>query len=141
MDWFASGLPCEGKSLGRPRAGDLARRDVPTCAPAERVGEVADRVRASGWDLCVVVDGERVVLGLLAGEALGSAGLAEQAMREAPTTLRPHVALDEAWNGLERRDGGALVITTSSGRLIGVLRRADLERQVTEASHAEATTR
>lgn len=94
MDWFASGLPREGKLAARVRVGDIARRDAPTCEPGERVVDVTRRVRAAGWDLCVVVDAERVVLGVLHAEALGVDALAEQAMREGPRTLRPDVPVD-----------------------------------------------
>ena len=31
VDWFAAGLPREGRLAHVPRVGDLARRDVPTC--------------------------------------------------------------------------------------------------------------
>jgi hypothetical protein len=64
-DWFASGLPREGRLASLPIIGDAARRDVPTCAPAERVESAWDRVRAAGWDACVVVNKDRIVLGLL----------------------------------------------------------------------------
>src|SRR5260370_26523396 len=64
-DWFAAGLPREGKEAHTPRVADVARRDAPTCRIDERVGAVRDRVRAGGWDVCVVVDEHRVVLGLV----------------------------------------------------------------------------
>jgi CBS domain-containing protein len=139
MDWFASGWPREGKAAGGRRAADLARRDVPTCSPAERVTEVAARVRAAGWDLCVVVDAERVVVGTLDGEALAADTFVEWAMREGPTTLRPHVAAEEASERFQRRDPKTLVITDSSGRLIGVLRRTDVAPPVGAAGQVVAT--
>jgi hypothetical protein len=39
-DWFANGLPREGRLAFAPIIGEAARRDVPTCAPAENVGAV-----------------------------------------------------------------------------------------------------
>ena len=48
IDWFANGLPREGEAAGVPWAGDLARDDAPTCASAERLGDVRERVLASG---------------------------------------------------------------------------------------------
>ena len=69
-DWFASGLPREGRDATIPRVGDLARHDVPTCWLGERVEEVEKRVRAAGGDTCVVVNDDRIVLGLLRGAAL-----------------------------------------------------------------------
>ena len=69
-DWFAIGLPREGRLASVPTIGEVARRDVPTCAPAEKVGAVRERVQKAGWDRCVVVNKERVVLGLLRERAL-----------------------------------------------------------------------
>jgi hypothetical protein len=54
-DWLANGMPIEGKRANVSRAGDIARRDVPTCQLGERVGDVRRRVRAAGWDSCLVV--------------------------------------------------------------------------------------
>ncbi len=132
MDWFASGLPREGTMAGHPRAGDAARRDVPTCQWRERLGDVARRVRAAGWDLCVVVDEEAVVLGLLEAAALDGdpTTVAEDAMRPGPTTFRPHLALEEVTEPLKRKEH--VLITTSNGRLVGMLLRADAERHIGE---------
>jgi CBS domain-containing protein len=141
MDWFASGLRREGKLATRARVGDIARRDAPTCEPGERVAEVARRARGAGWDLCVVVDAERVVLGLLDAEVPDSDALVEQAMREAPSTLRPHVAIEDALDRLKRRDADSILITTTSGRLVGVLRRSDAEQRAGKARLAEAAAR
>ena len=44
VDWFAAGLPREGKLAALPRIGDAADRDVPTCGPRENVGEVRGRL-------------------------------------------------------------------------------------------------
>ena len=49
-DWFASGLPKEGRLASLPTISDAARRDVPTCAPAEKVENAWNRVQAVGWD-------------------------------------------------------------------------------------------
>jgi hypothetical protein len=48
IDWFANGRPREGTSSETPWAGDLVRDDVPTCAPTDRVGDLRERVVASG---------------------------------------------------------------------------------------------
>src|SRR5258708_15375795 len=64
-DWMAAGLPTEGTNAEHPRAGDVARKDVPTCGLKEKLGDVKARVRAQGWDAVVVVNDQRVVFGLL----------------------------------------------------------------------------
>jgi hypothetical protein len=66
-DWFAFGLPSEGRDANTPRVGQIACRDVPTCTLRERVGEIRDRVEAAGWDECLVVNDQTVVLGRLRG--------------------------------------------------------------------------
>src|SRR5262249_20913747 len=70
VDWFANGLPREGKQAGVPHAGDLARTDTPTCHLIDRVGAIYDRVQASGWDMCGVVNGRREPLGALSFDAM-----------------------------------------------------------------------
>src|SRR5947209_3996751 len=91
MDWFASGLPREGKLTAFPVVGDAVRVDVPTCRAEECVGDAAQRARAAGWDMCAVVNERRVVLGVLGKKALagGAARPAAEAMEPGPTTFRP----------------------------------------------------
>jgi CBS domain-containing protein len=127
LDWLAAGLPTEGAAARRPRAGNLARPEVPTCRMDERLGEVRDRVRAAGWDACVVVNQERVVLGLLRAKELDAdPGLRiEQAMRPGPSTFRPHVPIAEMAEFMTEHELQSSPITTSDGRLVGLLRRTD----------------
>jgi Mg/Co/Ni transporter MgtE len=130
LDWLAAGLPVEGTNAGRPRAGDLARRDVPTCGLDERLGAVTPRVRAAGFEACVVVNAERVVLGLLRDEELAADPdlRVEQAMRPGPSTFRPHVPIGEIAEFMAEHDTPNSPITTSDGRLVGLLLRADAVR-------------
>src|SRR2546422_11206238 len=82
LDWMAAGLPTEGENATRPRAGTVARKDVPVCSVTDRVGDVRDRARAARWDAAVAVDPNGNVLGLLrAGEpAQGQGKLSAQAL-------------------------------------------------------------
>jgi CBS domain-containing protein len=135
-DWFASGLPKEGKLASVPTIGDAARRDVPTCAPAEKVENARDRVRAAGWDTCVVVNKERVVLGLLREKELSSDSetAVEEVMRSGPTTSRPDVSLGKMAERMRERGARTVLVTTSDGRLVGLLCRDDAERLAGERS-------
>jgi Mg/Co/Ni transporter MgtE len=143
---LAAGLPTEGRNVDRPRAGDVARRDVPTCRLDESIGEVRERVRAAGWDACVVVNDERVVLGLLRAEELqrGQDEPVEQVMRPGPSTFRPHVPIEEMAQFMVHHDLPSSPVTTSDGRLVGLLRREDAARAalehpgVEQASHEAA---
>jgi hypothetical protein len=48
LDWLAAGLPTEGTNAERPRAGDVARGDVPTCELHEPIVEVASASKTPG---------------------------------------------------------------------------------------------
>src|SRR5205814_7486226 len=106
------------------RAADVAGWDVPTCGPDDAVGEVWRRVRAEGWEVCVVVDEDRVVLGVLrdGGRGIDPAAPAAQAMDPSPVTFRPNVAAGETPDYLRKSQSSDAVVTTSDGVLIGVLR-------------------
>jgi CBS domain-containing protein len=122
-----------GRNASRPRAGDVARREVPTCRLDESIGEVRERVRAAGWNACVVVNDERVVLGLLRAEELrrGDEPI-ERVMRPGPSTFRPHVPIEELAHHMIHHDLPASPVTTSDGRLVGLLRREDAARVALE---------
>jgi len=133
---MAAGLPTEGTNAQRPRAADVARKDAPTCGLKERLGDVRDRVRAQGWDSAVVVNEERVVLGLLRTKELDKdpVQLIEQAMRPGPSTFRPYVAIDEIAHFMVEHKLENAPITTSDGRLVGLLLQRDAVSPPPEAS-------
>lgn len=130
-DWLANGLPVEGAEARAPGVGDLADMDVPTCKRSERVGEVRARVRKKGWDLCVVINDQLVVLGLLSANDLEKADQgwsAEEAMERDPKTYRLDDSMEEAaaWMRSNARDSA--LVTTTDGKLFGLLRLADIEQ-------------
>jgi|SRR5215208_7364169 len=89
-DWFAAGLPMEGTRANTPTIGDAARRDVPTYSPQVKIGAARERVREAGWDRCVVVGKERVVLGLREQELdADPEATAEEAIGTAPPRFGP----------------------------------------------------
>ena len=128
LDWMAAGLPTEGTNAKRPRAGDLARKDTPTCKVEERLSEVRDRVQALGWDAVVVVNDERVVFGLLRAKEMALDGdqLIAQAMRPGPSTFRPYVLAEEMAHSMVEHKLESSPITTSDGRLVGLLLQKDV---------------
>lgn len=103
---------------------------MPTCRLDEPIGEVAERVAAAGWNACVVVSEERVVLGLLRADELAERGdrPVEQAMRPGPSTFRPHVPIGEMAHYMADHDLPSAPVTTSDGRLVGLLRVEDAAR-------------
>ncbi len=134
LDWMAAGLPTEGENSLHPRAGDAARKDVPTCSLSERLGDVAERVRAAGFDAALAVDAHRVVLGLLRSKELAKDPnlTIEQAMRPGPGTFRPYVSLHEMAHVMEEHHLENAPITTSDGKLVGLLYREDAVRLETK---------
>ena len=131
-DWTANGLPTEGKLAQAPRAGDVARRDVPTCRLTERLGEVKERVMAAGEKVCIVTTDEGVVLGRLRDAAFQADPQAsvDSVMESGPTTIRPDVPLREFTEHMRARRVGSILVTTSTGRLIGILYREDAEERL-----------
>jgi predicted transcriptional regulator len=125
---MAAGLPTEGTNAKLPRAGSTARKDVPTCGLEERLADVRERVKAQGWDAVVVVNPERVVLGLLRSAELAKDAnlLIERAMRPGPSTFRPYVSLHEMAHFMIEHKLENAPITTSDGRLVGLLVQKDV---------------
>ncbi len=144
-DWAAAGLPLEGREATSTRAGDVARRDVPTCGLHERIGEVRDRTRAVGWDVCVVINDAHVVLGLLRAGQLDAQGdgPVEDVMRPGPSTFRPNVDIREMAHFMAEHDLASAPVTTPEGRLVGMLMREDAEHAAhgAEASVSEGGDR
>jgi Mg/Co/Ni transporter MgtE len=136
VDWLAAGFPSEGTNPEQPSAREVARTDVPTCRLDEEVGDVVARVRDSGWDACVVVNEQRVVFGLLRERELNRAteqdGRVERFMRPGPSTFRPNVPIEEMAAYMTEHDLVSSPITSSDGRLIGLLRRDDAVRVALE---------
>ena len=128
---MAAGLATEGSNATSPRAGTADRKDVPTATLAERVGEVSARARRAGWDAAVVIDEDRVVLGLLRAKELDGDPDAtmEAAMRPGPSTFRPYVPIKEMADYMTRKDLVSAPVTTSDGRLVGLLLRSDAVEQ------------
>ena len=136
-DWAVHGLPLEGRTAGRRRVIDVARKDIPTCGPRERLGDVRGRVRAAGHDVCIVVNERGIVLGRLRRDCWEREAEAptEDCMELGPPTERPDKFLTEVIERL--RKVGSLLVTwygrdEDGGRLIGVLHRADVERVLDE---------
>jgi predicted transcriptional regulator len=128
QDWKGAGLPIEGTNTQRPRLIDVVRRDVPTCSLGERLGDVRNRALAAGWDACVVVSQERVVLGLLRSKELQADPdlPVERVMRPGPSTYRPFVSVEEMRGIMTERNMESSPVTTSNGKLVGLVRRQDV---------------
>ena len=133
-DWFAAGLPREGRLANVPRVGDIARRDDVTCQLTERLGDVADKIQAAGKSTCIVVTDGNVVLGRVRHNALDGDpnALVEEMMESGPTTFRTDAMLASVMGRMVARSVESVLVTTSDGRLVGTLYRSDAERRLAE---------
>lgn len=130
VDWIAHGLPVEGEWDQGATAGALARDDVATCRRDETAATVRERIEASPYGFALVLAEERgIVLGRVRRSGLGADpnATAETLLEPGLSTVRAHIEAAELGRRLRERDLATAVVTTPGGRLIGVVRREDLE--------------
>jgi CBS domain-containing protein len=129
-DWGSAGLALEGDDPSAQRAGAHVRADVPTCRIGDGLAAVCAEVERAGWDQCFVVDEAGVVLGRLGRSALRRRDdvPVEEAMSEGPSTVRPSARLESVVERMRRQSLSNIPVTTSDGRLVGLLLREDAER-------------
>lgn len=127
QDWLAHELPVEGKISETHTIGNLAERNPPTCSLTDSADAVRRRLRKEELKACVVVNDARVVLGLLPADSPETGDQTVEAVMEpGPSTFRPHTPADEAAEYFKRNKLDIITVTTSDGRLVGVLKAEDL---------------
>jgi CBS domain-containing protein len=126
---MAHGLPLEGSAADEPSAASFLRDDVATCALDDSGVEVGRRIEQSPYGFALVL-ADGVVIGRVRRSLLAEAprdATAGLVMDIGPTTTRPHRKPEEVAARLRAADAGVAIITTPEGRLLGVVRAADLE--------------
>jgi CBS-domain-containing membrane protein len=129
-DWSAYGLPTEGTSVTPNRAGNLARREVPTCSLNDRAEAIRQQLRKNGAKVLAVLNEQRVLLGEISAEQVesGADASAEELMTSGPTTLRPNVKFPSLCGFFKAHKAETVWVTTNDGELLGLLHREDVER-------------
>ena len=127
-----------GEFAAIPKAGDVIRRDVPTCRLTDRVGGVYERCQALGWKVCLVVNEQKIVLGRLRREAWEADPdtPVEEVMENGPTTFRPDNFLEPLTKRMQEKKVGSVIITNSDGVLLGLLYRKDAEERLSQQKPA-----
>ena len=123
-DWISAGWETLRAPDSPRQARDVLIREVATCAPETPVADLAETVEAAGSVL--VVNAEGVVLGRIRQRQLADAApgaVAEEAMRPGPVTARPLEPLDGLLQRMEKANVTEMVVTSSEGVLLGVVRR------------------
>jgi rhodanese-related sulfurtransferase len=125
--WLADGLPSEGLVDDARRAIARVHRDVPTVPSDATLSDVAKVI--DEWELAVVLDADHVVLGVVRAEAAETAPElpVTTAMQPAPPTVRPSIPLRDLVSTMDKNGEAHLLVTTLSGRLIGLVRRDELD--------------
>jgi CBS domain-containing protein len=131
---MARGLPLEGEKAGDPRAIDLAKTDVITCALQDTVGSVRERVAQSPYGFAFVLGTGGVLLGRLRKAALEGDpdATAGDVMEPGPSTTRPDIAPEKLLAKLVEADLTTAVLSDPEGRLMGIVLRRDLEGEVSQ---------
>jgi len=133
-DWGAYGLPVEGTVTSVSTIQQIARKDVPTCRLDEPIARV--RARLGAWTTCFVLTEGGIVLGRLDQKELAGdpAAMAGAVMRPGPSTFRPNVSAIEMLEYMDRKGHETSLVTTPDGRLVGLVRREDIERSLGRGS-------
>lgn len=129
VDWIGAGLPFEGKR--KTYLGLLVDNDVSTCGPDDDL-ETA-RSRMGRWGLCLVVNEQQALLGLVRDNVVASSDgrRVMDVMDRAPKTFRPHLTPSEAAPQIDDEQP-VLVVTNLDGKVVGVV-QPDKVRAVAEA--------
>jgi CBS-domain-containing membrane protein len=97
------------------RLADLVAEPI-ACGLDDAVPSLGDE------PICVVVDERRVVIGLVRATDVpsGRHPRTAEVMREGPSTYRPNVSAEELAPKLDDKHPPWVIVTTSSGVLVGV---------------------
>jgi hypothetical protein len=128
VDWTAHGLPIEGTAASRTTALTLLRQDVATCGLEDSAEEVARQIDASPYGFALALSPGSVVLGRVHRSRLADAGASVEALLEpGPSTIRPHTPIEDLAARLARSDARTLIVTDPEGKLLGIVRRGDID--------------
>jgi CBS domain-containing protein len=123
-----------------PWVGDLLLEGVVTCRIGARLDEVSELTSGGDPDFCVVVNEERVVAGVLRGNALSKdpGSRVEDVMELGPRTIRPSQPVEELLAKRSSQGVKSWIVTTAHGELLGVVARRDLELALEEVEQTGA---
>ena len=113
------------------RAGDQAHEDESTCHLVDFINQVRQQLQGSGWKECVMVNDQRVVLGLLYAFNIpdrNSQKTVEQVIECGFVTYRLDASNDKISKYLHEHNQDSILVTKPNGALVGLLRREDVPK-------------
>jgi rhodanese-related sulfurtransferase len=124
--WLALGLPVEGTTPRRERAGSRAGTPAPV-GPGATVADLADAF--DDWPVAVVTSGPFVV-GVVRPEVLGLPPdtPVRSVLQPGPPSVRPSITVDELARSMDQDGQRWVLVTHLDGTYVGVVRRDDLDR-------------
>lgn len=126
--WLAEGLASEGRRRPEQRVSAVADPDVPLVPAGATVGEAAAIVGDHDLGIVVTDAPDHVVLGIVRPEVFGldpSTPVAD-VLQPGPSTFRPSMTIGELVTYLRDSNEARALVTTLSGRWIGLIRREDV---------------
>ncbi|MCA1726995.1 MAG: CBS domain-containing protein [Actinobacteria bacterium] len=129
LAWIERGLPTQGAGPHYAVAGEVARRDVPTCPLGTTAEDVDRTLDGSAEAFCLVVNEARVVLGRVRRRDLpdGRSLRVEEFMRWGPATVRPREELKPLVERMHAAAVATVLVTERDGRLVGVVHRDEAD--------------
>ena len=126
VGWLADGLPAGGRRRPEQRVGAQADPDVPLVPGVASVGEA--RALVGDADVGIVVDEQRVVLGVLRPETFGLPDRTPVAdvLQPGPSTFRPSMTVGELVEYFRTSEESRAIVSTHTGEWIGLIRREDV---------------
>jgi rhodanese-related sulfurtransferase len=124
--WLADDLPSGGLRRREQRVAGIADPEVAFVPGDATVGEAAELVGDA--DVGIVVNDDRVVLGLLRPETFGlpSETPVADVLQPGPSTFRPSLTVQELVEYFGTSNEARAIITTHEGVWIGLVRREDV---------------
>ena len=136
-DWLASGQGREGRAAEEVYAGDLVDPDPPTCTLGDRIADLAATLEGTQYGFALIVNDERILLGRVRRSALSKdqpAATVEEVLDPGPSTVRFDTPAARLIERLTAKGLHSAIVTSPTGRLLGVFHRADAERRLSTAS-------
>jgi predicted transcriptional regulator len=133
-EWIERGMPTDGEGPFLLLAGQVLRPATATCRPDTRAGAVRRELTPGPDSICAVVNDEQIVVGRVRWKDLPADDDArvETFMQLGPATVQRREELPPLLDRMHKAGVKTILVTTTEGRLLGVVNRDEGEAFVRE---------